>query len=526
MLAAKGIETLAELSAFQAEQRGEATAFICQDQSVSYVQVDHFANQIANGLLAEGVHSQARIALLNKDSIAGYALLFGCAKAKAVLIGINWRLTSQEILYILNQGQAEVVFVGAEFMPVLEQIRGELASVRKIIVLGEVHTQWPSFSNWLEQFPPTAPQLTYSADDIVVQMYTSGTTGHPKGVQLPNYSFFRLMAGIRAQGDTWMGLTAEDVLLVALPQFHMGGLWWVVQGFMVGAVHVLMPVFIAWQALELIAKHHITQVEMVPAMLQTALDEPACETTDLASVRGFLYGGSPMVPTLLRRAMSVFQCGFYQIYGMTETGNMAVCLRPGDHFPIDSPRLMSAGRALPGVEILVIDATGQSLPARELGEVCLKSPANMLGYWQNEEANQNLFTQEGFIRTGDVGYLDEDGYLFICDRIKDMIICAGENIYPAEVEAVLHEHPAVADAAVIGIPDERWGETVKAIVVLRPGEVLKQRELINFTRGRIADYKMPKAVEFVDALPRNPSGKVLKRVLREPYWRVQERQVN
>ncbi|KJV05754.1 AMP-binding protein, partial [Methylocucumis oryzae] len=318
------IETLPELSAYQAKQRGDATAFVFEQRTLSYRELDKQANQIANGLLAEGMMPEARIAMLSKDSDNGYALLFGSAKARTVLIGINWRLAAQEILYILNQGQAELLFVSAEFFGIIEQIRAELTSVKKIIALEGQHAEWVSWLDWREQHYTSTPGLAYSPDDIVVQMYTSGTTGHPKGVQIPNHSFFRLMAGMRAQGDNWMGLTENDSLLVALPQFHMGGIWWAIQGVIAGATNVLMATFIAWQALELIAKHRITLVEMVPSMLQTALDEPGVTTTDLSSVRGFLYGGSPIAPALFRRALQIFNCDFYQIYGMTETGNMAV----------------------------------------------------------------------------------------------------------------------------------------------------------------------------------------------------------
>jgi acyl-CoA synthetase (AMP-forming)/AMP-acid ligase II len=519
------IQTLPELIAWQGQQRNDAIAFTYEGRSVSYRQLDRHTNQIANGLLADGVKPQSRIAILGKDSDYSYELLLGCAKAKAVLIGINWRLAIQETKYILNDSEAEIVFVSEDFFPVIRQLLPELEHAKKIITLSGEDDEWPAFHEWRLCQPATAPALSYDPTDVVVQMYTSGTTGHPKGVQLPNCSFFRLMAGMRAQGDTWMSLNPDDKLLVALPQFHIGGLWWAVQGLIVGAQNILMDTFIAWKALELIAQHRISKIAMVPAMLQTTLAEPSCNSTDLSCVQGFLYGGSPIAPALLQRAIDVFQCGFYQIYGMTETGNMAVCLRPEDHYPLDSKRLSSAGKPLPGVQVCVVDDHDQPLPANQSGEICIKSPSNMLGYWKNDEATRKVFF-DGWIRTGDVGYLDDDGYVYVCDRIKDMIIYGGENIYPAEIEAILSGHEAVLEAAVIGIPDERWGETVKAFVVLRPGNVVKQRELINFVRGHIADFKTPKSIDFVETLPRNPSGKLLKRVLREPYWDNKTRQVN
>jgi acyl-CoA synthetase (AMP-forming)/AMP-acid ligase II len=333
------------------------------------------------------------------------------------------------------------------------------------------------------------------------------------------------MQGMLTAGDPWMSLNPADTLLLSLPQFHIGGLWWAIQGYAAGATGVIVDTFVAWQALQLIERHQITKAVLVPSMIQLMLEEPGCAQTDLSSVKGLLYGGSPISAPLMRKAMQTFACEFFQIYGLTETGNMAVCLRPADHCPAGSPRMKAAGRPLPGVEVKIVDGQSRTLPAMRSGEICIKSPANMLGYWKNESATGQTL-DGGWVHTGDVGYMDEDDYVYVCDRIKDMIIYAGENLFPAEIEAVLSEHEAVAEVAVIGIPDERWGEVVKAFVVLRQGGEIKQRELIDFARSRIADFKVPKSITFVDVLPRNPSGKVLKRVLRAPFWQDQDRQVS
>ncbi|WFP48563.1 long-chain-fatty-acid--CoA ligase [Methylomonas sp. EFPC3] len=519
-------ETLAGISAWQAQQRGDATAFVFEGCRSTFSQFDRHANQVAAGLVAEGIMPQARVAVLAKDSIDSYQILFGCAKARAVLIGINWRLSAAESVYILQNGEVEIVFVAKDFLERVAAAKHALPRLRTIVVLDAELGEYPSFQGWRDRFPPTPPALQPRPEDVVVQMYTSGTTGHPKGVQLQNDAFFRLMRGMRERGDLWMDLNPEDRLLISLPQFHMGGIWWAIQGFIAGAQGIVIDTFVAWKVLELIERHRISKVPMVPAMIQTTLAEPTCDSTDLSSVKGFLYGGSPIAPALLKKAMARFGCGFFQIYGMTETGNMAVCLRPEDHEPANPKRLESAGRALPGVELRVIDAEGRCLPPLAIGEICIKSPANMVGYWNNPAATRECLSADGWVRTGDAGYLDDQGYLFICDRLKDMIIYGGENIYPAEIEAALCEHDGVAEAAVIGVPDERWGEVVKAFVVLRPGWTIKPRELINFTRQRIADFKAPKSIDFLEKLPRNPSGKILKRELRTPYWTAQSRQVN
>jgi long-chain acyl-CoA synthetase len=238
-----------------------------------------------------------------------------------------------------------------------------------------------------------------------------------------------------------------------------------------------------------------------------------------------IYGGSPIPTPLLRESIEVFGCEFGQIYGLTETGNTAVFLRPEDHADLQSERLRAAGRPYPGVEVKVIDEQGAALSAGEIGEICLRSPANMTGYWNRPEATAETL-REGWVHTGDAGYLDEQGYVFVCDRVKDMIIYAGENVYPAEVESVLMGHEAVAECAVIGVPSERWGEEIKAVVVLRPEASAAAQEILAHARAEIAAFKVPRSVDFVDALPRTPSGKVKKAALRAPYWEGRERQVN
>ncbi len=518
-------QTLAEMCIQQAAVRPDGVAFLSGNNRSTFQQLDLNSSQVGNGLTAAGVKPGSRVAILGKDTVAHYEILFGCAKIKAVLVDLNWRLAPPEILFILNDSETEVLFVAQEFFPVVDSLVSQLATVQKIVALDGAHPNWDSYEDWKTASPTTQPACEYSADDVAVQMYSSGTTGRPKGVQLANYSFFRLMQGMQAAGDEWMALNPADILLLSLPQFHIGGLWWAIQGYAVGATGVIVDTFVAWQALQLIERHQITKAVLVPAMIQLMLEEPNCAQTVLSSVKGIVYGGSPISPTLLRKAMQTFACEFFQIYGLTETGNMAVCLRPADHFPIDSPRLKAAGHPLPGVEIKIVDGQGRTLPPMRSGEICIKSPSNMLGYWKNESATAQTLVGS-WVHTGDVGYKDQDGYVYVCDRIKDMIIYAGENLFPAEIEAVLSEHEAVAEVAVIGIPDEKWGEVVKAFVVPRQGDVIKQRELIDFARSRIADFKVPKSITFVDALPRNPSGKVLKRVLRAPFWQDQDRQVS
>ncbi|WP_062058121.1 long-chain-fatty-acid--CoA ligase [Aquimarina longa] len=518
-------QTLAEVSFWQAQNNPDSIAFIFENRAVTFHQFDAHANQIANGLLIENIKKESRVAYLAKDSDYGYEIFFGCVKSRSVLTPINWKLSAEEVLFILNNSEAEILFVSKDFFSVIEEIKNKLTTVSKIIACDGNHPEWTNYMDWRSQQKEKNIEFAYTPEDVVVQIYTSGTTGLPKGVQLSNHSFFGVIQQMKLKGDDWMSLSNQDRLLLSLPIFHIGGLWWAVQGFIVGGLGVILETFVAWKALEIIAKNKITKIAMVPAMIQFMLAEPSCKETDFSSISGLLYGGSPITPSLMRIALETFNCDFFQVYGMTETGNMAVCLRPEDHTMPWTEKMKSAGKPLPGVMIKVIDQYNNKLSVNMIGEICIKSPANMIGYWKNEEANRSTYV-DGWIYTGDAGYICQNGYVYICDRIKDMIICAGENIYPAEIEAALSTHELISEVAVIGIPDEKWGEKIKAFVVLKPESTIKKRELIMFLKGKIADFKIPNSISFAPSLPRNPSGKILKRVLKEPFWKGKERLVN
>lgn len=520
-----GIEHLADLTRVQAALRPDACALVHGERRTSYADLDRLVNRLANALIGEGLGPGARVAWLAKDSDLAFAFALACAKARVVLLGVNWRLGPSEIAFQLEDAGAEFLCVGAEFAEKVATLGARLAPLRRVVVADGTHAIGPRIEAWSERASSRDPMLAVSRDDVVVQMYTSGTTGRPKGVRLAHRSFFAVRAGLRAASDPWIGWSADDVSLLCIPAFHIGGLWWGMTGLASGACNVVMDAFVGWKLLELIEARRVTKVCMVPAMMQVALGEPRATQTDYSSLGCVVYGGSPIPRRLLESAMSTFGCDFAQIYGLTETGNTAVCLRPSDHREPSGDRLRAAGRAYPGVSLRCVDAGGRELPPRAVGEICIRSDANMVGYWKQPEATAKTLV-DGWIRTGDAGYLDEDGYLYIRDRVKDMIIYAGENVYPAEIESVLCAHPAVLEAAVIGVPDERWGELVRAIVVKRAGLDVTPRELLAHARRELADFKLPKSFDFVDALPRTPSGKIKKAELREPFWRGRERNVN
>ncbi|HVA86293.1 MAG TPA: AMP-binding protein, partial [Candidatus Saccharimonadales bacterium] len=390
---------------------------------------------------------------------------------------------------------------------------------KKVVIIGR------DYEDWIGIQPAVDPGLSPPPDAIALQFYSSGTTGLPKGVMLSNAALF---AGIAAN-NTSLEFSERSVNLVAMPMFHVSGGAWGLVGLYNGCPNVLLREVDPADVIRCIVEHGITHAVLVPAVIQFLLMLPQARTADFSSLELLVYGASPISEEVLRDALATFKCKFLQAYGMTETSGGCVLLQPEDHDP-DGPfthRLRAVGQAGPGTEVKVVDpGTLTAVPAGVVGEILIRSPQNMTGYWKLPEATAETILSDGFLRTGDAGYFDDDGYLYIHDRVKDMIISGGENIYPAEVENALMSHPGVADVAVIGVPDPRWGETPKALVVPVLGTTVDEAELIAFARTRLAGYKCPTSVEVIDVLPRNPSGKVLKRQLRAPYWEGFSRGVN
>jgi long-chain acyl-CoA synthetase len=353
-------------------------------------------------------------------------------------------------------------------------------------------------------------------------MYTSGTTGLPKGVMLSHAN----ICGAAAVAADW-GLSPAATALVCMPLFHMSGTSWGLVALYRGSRLVLLRDPEPAAVLTAMGSEGVTHALLVPAVIAMLLAHPACATTDFSALELVLYGGSPISVELLTAGMDRLGCRFLQLYGLTESTGLATMLTPEDHVSDTRERLLrSVGRPGPGVQLSIVDPdTGRPVRVGDVGEVWLRGDNVMRGYWGNQEATDDT-VRDGWLRTGDAAYLDEDGFVFLHDRVKDMIVSGGENVYPAEAERVLRQHPAVADLAVIGVPDDRWGETPKAVVVPVPGSAVTEAELLEFVRERLAHYKCPTSVDFVDELPRNATGKVLKRALREPYWAGQARRVN
>jgi len=519
------VRTLADTPRVHAADKGDAIATSFEGRLTTYAEFDRHASRIANALLAAGLKPGDRIAHVGKNSDFYFELLFGCVKAGIVIVPITWRLAPPEVAYIVQDSQARLLFVGPEFIELGRSVARDAPRLEGVVAMEGGAPEWPGFVAWRDAQPDTDPRREGEPDDVILQLYTSGTTGRPKGAMITHDNFLA-MRRLQDEGSAeWLHWYEDDVGLVAMPNGHIGGTGFGVWVLYYGVKAVITREFDPLQVLDMIEQEGVNKFFMVPAALQFVVRQPRAREVDYSRLRSIYYGASPIPLALLQECMEVFKCGFAQMYGLTETTGTVVALAPEDHDPQGSPRMRSAGKALSGVEIEILDAQGDPLPPGEIGEIAIRSPANMKGYWNLPEATAAAMPGNGWFRSGDAGYMDADGYLYVHDRMKDMIISGGENVYPAEVENAIYGHPAVSEVAVIGVPSEKWGEEVKAIVAMKPGQSATEAEIIAWARERIATFKTPKSVEFTDALPRNASGKVLRRTLREPFWAGRERQV-
>ncbi len=504
-----------------ARERPDGLALAFGQTHRTWAQLSERVQRIAGGLRAAGLKPGDRIAVLDLNHPSCLELTLACAQTGCANAVVNFRLAPPEIAYVINDSKARILFVGPEFAGAAEHLRPNLPGIERVIRIGG---DKDDFEAWVAANPPDPKVHPAKGGDCFVQLYTSGTTGFPKGAMLTHRGMLAHARNV-AQTQT-MG--ADSRVQVAMPLFHVGGTSYALVAWAGGAPIYMMRMPDPAAALAMIESEKITHTFYVPALMAAMTQVPTADKHDYSSLKALSYGASPMPLPVMRACLKIFPKGtMQQVYGMTEESGVVTILGPEDHEnPAVAHRLVSAGKVIHGVDIEIRDpATGAKMPTGQSGEIWVRSEQVMGGYWGKPDATEAAITPDGWYRSGDGGHIDADGYVYVTDRIKDMIISGGENIYPAEIERVLAEHPALADVAVIGVPDDRWGEAPKAIVVLKPGAKVEPAELVAWCRERLAGYKLPKSAEIVAELPRNPTGKVLKRELRKPYWEGRDRQV-
>jgi acyl-CoA synthetase (AMP-forming)/AMP-acid ligase II len=507
------------LARWEAE-RPDAVAITFGGTNRNWAELAHRVRRAAAALRAAGLAPGDRIAVLDLNHPSCLELTLACAQIGTANAVVNFRLAPPEIVYVINDAKARLLFVGPEFAGAADKARAHLPSVERVIRVGGADDEYEA---WLAAHEPDARVQPTAPDGCFVQLYTSGTTGFPKGAMLTHRGMLAHSRNVSASQD----FGPDSRVQVAMPLFHVGGTSYSLMAISLGARIFMMRMPDPAAALAMLESERITHTFFVPALMAMINQVPGAAERDYAALKALSYGASPMPLPVMRASLKLFPGVLQQVYGMTEQSGAVSVLPPQDHVdPAVAHRLVSAGKAIAGVEIEIRDAaTGEAVAIGERGEVWVRSDQVMGGYWGKPDATAATITPDGWLRSGDGGYLDADGYLYITDRIKDMIISGGENIYPAEIERILAEHPSVQDVAVIGVPDERWGEVPKAVVVAAPGATLDTAQLLAWCGERLASFKCPKTVDVVAELPRNPTGKILKKDLRKPYWEGRERQI-
>ena len=497
-----------DIYSIHATMRPNKLALVCGERSLTYATLNARANRVANALRSLGVQEGDCVAVMVHNSLEGFEIGIGLSKLAAMHVPVNYRLREHEVAYIVNDSGAKVVVAGPELVEAVELARTEVKDKSLYVAIGgEAPAGWLHYEELLEAAGENP--LAGNSTSGLAMFYTSGTTGNPKGAYRP--------AGVPTQDllriVQLFELSESDIHLLAGPAYHSAPSFFSSIHLLMGATVVVLPKFDPIEALRLIDQHKVTNTFMAPTLLQRLCDVPeeALLAIDASSLKSIILGAAPCPYALKVRAVERFGQHLWEFYGATETAFVTI-LRPEDQ--LRKPG--SCGKAAPGQEIRLLDAAGNLVPDGVPGEIWTRSPW-LAEYYHKPEATARSM-REGFFSAGDIAYRDSEGYYFICDRKIDMIISGGVNIYPAEIEAVLSAHPAVLDVAVIGVPDNQWGESVKAVVALQPGKSASSGELIAFCSERLADYKKPRTMDFVEELPRNPAGKLLKNKIREPYW--------
>jgi long-chain acyl-CoA synthetase len=516
---------LAYMISRSSDYYGDETAVVEANRRSSFTEIEERSNRLARAFVKFGLQKGDRVAIYLPNCIEYIEIDFALIKAGMVRLPLNARLAPSELLYIVNDAEANTLIFSDQFIEKIGDIREQFVTVKNFIVVGDSNPDLAlPYENVFAEESSDRFSVDVDDNDSYQILYTSGTTGKPKGALT---SFLNRVAAVSTTLIDEMKIEKSDALLTVAPMAHGGGTK-IYPHFIKGAKNVLLPKFSAQLFCETVEREKITTTWMVPTMITTILDYPELKNYDLSSLRTVVYAAAPMPTATLKRALKTFGKIFVQVYGLTEVPNPDLLLPKEDHV-LDGneeqvKRLNSAGRGVFGVRVRVVDERGNDVPQNQVGEIILSGDNVMLGYWNNPDATSEVI-KDGWFHTGDMATVDAKGYVYIVDRRKDMIISGGFNVYPREVEDVLCNNPAVSEATVIGVPDERWGEAVKAIVVLREKSAATEEDLILFCKQYLSNYKIPKSVEIVAEIPKNPYGKVLKREIRKKYWEGRDRTI-
>jgi acyl-CoA synthetase (AMP-forming)/AMP-acid ligase II len=522
-----GLNGAGDLLTRNARVLGRETGLIFGDVRLSWCEANGRANRLANELQRLGVARGDRVAIYARNSHHWVEALFALSKIGAIAVTVNYRLAAPEVEFLIRDSGARAIICGVTEAQTARVVASQVSEVRWLIGIDLRDVVMEDYETLVERGDEREPELDrpLQYEDPAMLLYTSGTTGFPKGAI---YTHGGLLTGMFVHVHAIGSRRTHRVMLPA-PLYSAAGIAGIYCAVYVGSQIALIN-FDAVTALETIERERITFTNLVPTTIRMLLTHADIDRYDLSSLEVLLYGGSPIPEPVLREAMRRLPaCGFRQTFAATETGCSGTVLEPREHrAALDDPqlahRLLSCGRPQINVEVRIAGENGDTLSAGEVGEIAIRTEANMAGYWNNPDATAKAL-RDGWVYTGDMARMDEDGYVYLVDRKNDVIVSGGLNVYPSEVERVLEAHPSVFECAVIGIPNDKWGEAVKAIVVLRPGAQLTAEELIQYCQGKIADFKIPKSVDLAETLPRNLTGKILRRELRNKYWAGRERKI-
>lgn len=504
-----------EMLARNARKFPKKLALVDGYKRMSFSELNERVNRLAESLIRLGVKKGDRIGVLLHNCSQFIEIYFASARVGSIFCPYNNHFKQRELLDVLNYSEPSVLFVDPDFWGIVDQIKGEIKSIKHYVCLSEEYQGCLSYEELIARGEDREPDVSIHEDDVCSMIFTAGTTGKPKGaLRTHRHLVMNAIAGVIE-----LKVDYEESVLITFPMYHVAGEDNIVRhSFMPNTIHVRREgKFNAREVLSYIEKERITRCQLVPTMIHTLIQEPDIGRYDLSSLKMIVYAGAPMPVELIRRALQVFNCGFAQLYGQTESGPLTTILKPEDHVTDDEKkvkRLASSGKPVINYELRIVDEEDKDVPTGEVGEIIVKSESMMKGYWKLEEETRKKL-RNGWLHTGDLGRMDEDGYVYIVERKDDMIISGGVNVYPREIEEVLYKHPKVSEVAVVGVPDEHWGEIVKAVVVLKEGAEATPEEIISFCGEHLAGYKKPKSVEFWNELPKSPQGKILKRKIRE-----------